>query len=372
MKNNLENRILVVDDEPLILLFIEELLATAGGYRVKTADSAKAALAKLRDFAPDILLLDIEMAGMDGYDLCRQIRRNPSYRFIKIIMVSACARVSERLKAYEAGADDYIAKPFDDQELLAKIRVYQRLKNKEELDRVKGDLLSLLTHETRTPVNGILGCTDLLLADETLSSGQRELVEMIRASSQDLFQFQENGLLLSKLKAGLELNYGPGNVGTVIRAIVHGQRLSSQAIGQRLQLPSDLVVWADWQLLRQALNHVIDNGLKFSPEGGELLVSCEVVGDNCQITVEDQGPGVEPQRRSQIFEEFSIEDVAHHRQGQGISLAISQRIMSCHGGTIRVEDGAAGRGARFIITIPLLKEFAGDREEERPVAVRVS
>ncbi len=366
MINSPENSILVVDDEPLILLMIEQILAREGGFIVKTASSAEAALEILEDFSPDIILLDIQMEGMDGYSLCRQIRAHSSYGFTKIIMVSACAQVSERLKAYEAGADDYIVKPFDDQEFLAKVRVYQRLKNKEEVDQVKGDLLTLLTHETRTPVNGIIGCSELLLADETVQGEQREMVEMILSAGQELYQFQENALLLSKLKAGVDLNCSFDSVTTVMDAVTSNFQpvVEEHDLIVESHVEEELVLWADWQLLRQALEFVIDNGIKFSPDGGKVQLRSRSHDGNCIIEVEDEGDGVALERRQQIFEEFSIEDVAHHQQGQGLSLAITNRILVCHGGSIHVEDGHQGSGACFILAIPMVKTFRKMSEED--------
>ena len=365
MLSRLENKILVVDDEPLVLLMIESILEREGGFVVKTADNGAAALQLMAEFLPDLILLDIQMEGMDGYELCRQIRQQERYRFTKIIMVSACAEVSERLKAYEVGADDYIAKPFDDQEFLAKVRVYQRLKDKEEVDQVKGDLLTLLTHETRTPVNGIIGCCELLLADKDLNEEQRELVKLILGAGQELYQFQENSLLLSKLKAGLELNCSFNSVQQVLENLANEYALEAEERGVTLQRQGDdFALWADWQLLRRALEFVVENGVKFSPDNKSLLLKTEVTSEQCVFIIEDQGPGVEQQRRTTIFEEFSIEDVAHHQQGQGLSLAIASRIMACHGGSIHVEDGHGEAGARFVLKLPIMKELKGEVVEK--------
>ena len=131
-------KILIVDDEPIILFYIQDLLASVGDYIVETAESGEQALEVLPLFKPDPILLDIQLPAMNGYEVCRKIRADNQYRFTKIIMVSGHARVNERLMGYEAGADDYIGKPFDKEELLAKISVFTQLKNKEELDQGQG------------------------------------------------------------------------------------------------------------------------------------------------------------------------------------------------------------------------------------------
>jgi signal transduction histidine kinase len=346
------NKILIVDDEPIVRILIEQVLLIEG-YEFKSVESGEEALEVLSSFDPDIILLDIQMVGMDGYSVCAQIRDDERYRFTKIIMVSGCAQVEERLKGYEAGADDYIAKPFDNGELLAKVKVYTRLKRREEIDQVKGDLLTLLTHETRTPINGIIGCADLLAGDQSLTEEQLEFVSMISESAYKLHGFLENCLLLSKLKAGVELMKSQETMEDILRAVC--LKISREYNGKctfELDIDHGLLLYADWQLLKRAFELVLDNSAKYSPEGGVVLVKVEMDDHDCRIIIDDSGIGVDPKRRQDIFEEFSIKDVTHHQRGQGISLAITNRICICHGGDISVLDNPAGNGSRFILTIP--------------------
>jgi K+-sensing histidine kinase KdpD len=330
-----------------------EQLLIADGYVLQSVASGEEALTVLPSFDPDIILLDIQMDGMDGYTVCANIRADERYHFTKIIMVSGCAQVEERLKGYGVGADDYIAKPFDEEELRAKVKVYTRLKRREEIDQVKGDLLTLLTHETRTPINGIKGCADLLLEDKTLSGGQREFVEMISQSTRQLHGFLENCLLLSKLKAGLELVKSYESVEMIISSVC--REITRQYAGKccfEIMVDRNLVLYADWQLLKRAFEFVLDNSVKYSPAGECVIVKAVIDGNVGQIIIDDRGLGVDSRRRQVIFDEFSIQDVAHHQSGQGISLAITNRICICHGGDIRVLDNPGGHGARFILTIP--------------------
>ncbi len=117
-----QSRILLVDDNPTNLAILEEMLGDE--YRWEAATSGEEALEIAPDFQPDLILLDVMMPGINGYETCRRIRANPALRNVKIVMVSAKALVSERLEGYDAGADDYLTKPFDEKELLAKVRVY--------------------------------------------------------------------------------------------------------------------------------------------------------------------------------------------------------------------------------------------------------
>jgi len=149
-----QTHILIVDDHPTNVAVLEEILGEH--YTLKTASCGEEALAIAPDFQPALILLDIMMPGIGGYETCRQLRAHPTLRHTKIIMVSARALVSERLQGYEAGAHDYITKPFDEEELMAKVRVYLRLTSLEEVEQLTSNVLALLSHETRTPLNGML------------------------------------------------------------------------------------------------------------------------------------------------------------------------------------------------------------------------
>lgn len=169
-----QGRILAVDDSPTNIAIMEKMLG--GTYALKTAATGEEALAIAPDFKPDITLLDIMMPGIDGYEVCRKIRANPVIRDTKIIMVSAKAMATERLEGYAAGADDYITKPFDENELLAKIRVYMRLKSVEEVNQLKAGVLSLLGQEVRTHLNGILLPATILMSDEEIVGIERKML----------------------------------------------------------------------------------------------------------------------------------------------------------------------------------------------------
>ena len=133
---------MAVDDNPLTLTILEEILGDDAFFT--TARGGVEALEKVHSFAPDLVLLDIMMPDLDGIEVCKKIRETPAVRHMKVVMVSAKSSVGERLEAYEAGADDYITKPFDEDELVAKVKVHLRLKSVEELDQLKSNLLVLL------------------------------------------------------------------------------------------------------------------------------------------------------------------------------------------------------------------------------------
>ncbi len=171
-------KVLAVDDNPANLAIMREMIA--GEHLLMTAESGEAALKIAYEFRPDITLLDIMMPGLDGYAVCRRMRADPRLTTNKIIMVSAKALVSERLQGYAAGADDYVTKPFEEKELLAKIRVFLRLKTATEMDHLKMGMKSLLGPEMNARLSGIILPSSILMSDTDLEGIERKmLAEMV-------------------------------------------------------------------------------------------------------------------------------------------------------------------------------------------------
>lgn len=171
-------KVLAVDDNPANLAIMREMIA--GEHLLMTAESGEAALKIAYEFRPDITLLDIMMPGLDGYEVCRKMRADPRLTTNKIIMVSAKALVSERLQGYSAGADDYVTKPFEEKELLAKIRVFLRLKTAMEMDHLKMGMKSLLGPEMNARLSGIILPSSILMSDTDLEGIERKmLAEMV-------------------------------------------------------------------------------------------------------------------------------------------------------------------------------------------------
>ncbi|ETW94626.1 MAG: hypothetical protein ETSY2_49485, partial [Candidatus Entotheonella gemina] len=185
-----QQTILLVDDNPANLFVLEEILGNI--YRTVTAASGEEALEQAIECLPDLILLDIMMPGIDGYETCRQLRTIPNLQHTKIVMVSAKAMVSERLEGYHAGADDYITKPFEEEELLAKVRVYLRLKSIEEVDQLKTDLLTLLCDATITPLHGLLLPLRELHSQSSVDADEKakflDILEQSIAHLQGLFE----------------------------------------------------------------------------------------------------------------------------------------------------------------------------------------
>ncbi len=345
-------RVLAVDDNPRNLRIIEKCLA--GGFELVTALSGEEALEIARRFHPDLILLDIMMTGIDGYETCRRLRASRAVAPCKIIMVSARGGSADRLAGYAAGADDYVTKPFDPDELVSKLKVYLRLKSVEEVDRLKSDLLGLLSHETRTPLSGILGPSALLLDDPNLTAEQRELVEMVCDSGTRLLSLIEKVMYLGELKAGLApLESVP----------VDARDLASRCIAaaRRVVARDDVVIELDVEGATQldgdprhlgfALEALLHNALRLSPSSGVVRVHVRDCGAGSVISVRDHGAGIASEFGEHVFDEFVVENILNHGEGHGLSLATARLIAERHGGRLTVQS-EPGNGAEFSLQLP--------------------
>lgn len=356
-----QNKILAVDDDPIDIENLRRLLGK--DYGLHTATTGEQALHAASDFRPDIILLDNMMPGIDGAEVCRQIRADVHLRHTKIIMVSGKSMVSERIEAYRAGADDYIIKPFDKDELLAKIRVHLRLKSVEELDQFKSDVLTLLSHEARTPLNSLLGPAEMLLSEDQMDPEERKLlVEMVYTAAKRLHHFFENAMLLAALKSGKwPFRPEPVNLCEIVREAIGN--VKEQSHQRNVQIEEQFCeessnddgpsVSVDRKEMVRVLTAILDNAIRFSPPDGKMSVSVFSDGAGAMVSVSDGGEGIDPNYLPYVFDEFSEPDIDHHSRGQGLSLAIARQIVQQHNGTICVES-TKGAGATFTVRLPIV------------------
>lgn len=355
-----QKKILAVDDDSIDIENLRRLLGK--DYDLQTATTGEQALGTATDFRPDVILLDNMMPGIDGAEVCRQIRADAHLRHTKIIMVSGKSMVSERIEAYRAGADDYIIKPFDKDELLAKIRVHLRLKSVEELDQFKSDVLTLLSHEARTPLNSLLGPAEMLMSEDQMDPEERKLlVEMVYTAAKRLHHFFENAMLLSALKSGKwPFHPAPVNLCDIIHEAI--AETADCAARRNVKIeeqfsPEDSNndgpnASLDRKEIVRVLTAILDNAVRFSPQNGKVSISVFSDDASAMVSVSDQGEGIDSDYLPYVFEEFSEPDIDHHSRGQGLSLAIARQIVQQHGGTISVES-TKGAGSTFTIQLPI-------------------
>jgi signal transduction histidine kinase len=376
--------LLLVDDRPENLLALEAVLE-GEGYTFVRATSGDQALKHIMrtDFA--LILLDVQMPGMTGFDTARIIKEREKTRDIPIIFLSAVGR-DERFiyEGYRLGAVDYLTKPFDPGILKAKVAVFAELyrqklqlqrqatlmKQQAELlqqaneqltqaDLYKDDFLSVISHELRTPLNFITGFASIL-DDEVvgpLSDEQHECLGKILNGSERMLGLVNDLLDFAKIQAEkFLLDVRPLDYA----ALVEDMAGSLQALAgpRRIALVTEVAVAdpvpLDGVRVGQVLTNLISNAIKFTPEGGEIRVRAWVDGD-CLITeVADNGIGIAPENLSKVFEKFKQLDMSATRQvgGTGLGLAITKALVEAHGGTI-VVTSEPQVGSTFRFSLPV-------------------
>lgn len=353
----MRGKVLIVDDCSVNRKALESILQS--DYQLAIAENGEQALAVIQGFKPDVAILDIMMEGMDGYQLCARLREDPSLKRLKILFVSGeCIDLSDRLKGYQRGADDYICKPFEKGELLAKIGVFMRLKTNEEVHQFTSDVLSLLYREMQAPLSGITGPTKLLLQDHQLSEEQRRHAETIQQSVKRLTQLCEKTQALGNLTSGAYIG-SPSSctVSTLIQDQI--RKVAMDAVSQGVEIIDDLQscppAAADRYDLGTAIGILLENAVRFSVPGSQIMISLTQEQDSACIRVTDQGEGVPQDVLENLFEVFCNTDIRNQGRGLHLHLPMVYHLLKLYGGSIEAES-EIGKGTTFTIRLPLADE----------------
>ncbi|MEM7262079.1 MAG: response regulator, partial [Planctomycetota bacterium] len=300
-------------------------------------------------FRPDLILLDIMMPGMTGYEVCKRIRRTPQLKHTKIIMISAKAMIQERLAGYEAGADDYLTKPFDHDELLAKIQVHLRLRASEEVEAVQAAVMANLGSRTSTPMSGILGPLELLLSDEELSLEERgEFIASAYQRARDLQEFFGHVLKLTALKSrSVDFSFDETSVIDLVNFVT--MEYAGGPIDVECELDESVTVPVDNDEMTTAIRTLIDGALKRSGDDQRVRVHASETDDGIRIIVRDYGEALATDEVLSIFEEGP----ASFASTDAIRRATAQQILWGHGGDIGVDSDE--NGTSFAIWLPKVR-----------------
>lgn len=350
----IRNKILAVDDDAVDVMVLKKILDQE--FELKTTSTGEQALEIARDFQPDIILLDNVLPGISGREVCQQMRADSRLRHAKIIMVSGKTMISERIEAYGAGADDYVTKPFDKEELLAKIRVYLRLKSVEEVDQFKTNILALLSHEMRTPLTSLIGSAEILMSEENIDAKEQKMfVEFVHSGAKRLHDFFEKIIMLGSLKSGKRsFNMVQANLCEILRGAI--SEVTSKASNRNIKIEEifdiNPIVCVDKTEIKNIVVMILDNAIRFSPSDEIIKVCVSSENEDVCIKVIDNGSGIDPDYLPYVFEELSDPDVAHHSEGHGLSLAIARQIVLRHNGNISVESTKSS-GTTFKVQLPV-------------------
>lgn len=410
MNNNLIKvdfgNILIVDDTPENLQILSATLSERG-YKVRGVVKGQMALRAARSAPPDLILLDIRMPEMDGYEVCSKLKADPKTCEIPVIFISALDEVLDKIKAFAVGGVDYITKPFQVAEVLARVEhqltiqrlshqlreqnqqlqqeIQERLKAEkaaEAASKAKSEFLANMSHELRTPLNAILGFTQVMSRDLQLSTEQREYLRIINRSGEHLLDLINDILDLSKIEAGLSTLYESSfDLYRLLDSLE--EMLQIKAEQKKIQLifkvPSNVphYIKTDPKKLRICLINILANAIKFTENGTVTLrvkagiateerdtdkTRCHLCTSSSSqflfpntlhFEVEDTGPGIAPAEMAGLFDAFvQTETGQKFAEGTGLGLAITRKFVQLMGGEIQI-NSVLGEGAIFKFDIKI-------------------
>ncbi|MDP8207182.1 MAG: hybrid sensor histidine kinase/response regulator [Candidatus Electryonea clarkiae] len=373
MKDLSESNILVVDDtEANIDILVESL---GDKYELSVALDGETALEIVDESPPDLILLDIMMPEMDGYDVCAALKLNADTRDIPVIFLTAAVNIESKTKGFKLGAVDYITKPFEIREVEARVITHLSLKYaKEKLEaqhhelqnsydalrvaeNARDSLMHMIVHDMRTPLTGIKGSLDVfkILRKEHLDENEAKLLSSAQSGSAKLIEMVSSLLDLNRLESGqMPLDIIESDmVATIQEAIkIVGEPVNDVNL---IFNPTEAVLPGkyDKDIVRRIVTNLMSNAIKFSEANDDINIDIRRDEDKIVFSIKDSGPGIPAELHEKIFEKFGQAEIKKEHRGysSGIGLAFCKLAVEAHGGEIRVES-EVGKGSCFIFNLP--------------------
>jgi two-component system sensor histidine kinase/response regulator len=378
-------QVLIVDDIPANLNFVSDVLFQEGlEITVATNGSDALEIANLK--IPDLILLDISMPQMDGYEVCTKLKANEVTEKIPVIFLTAKIESEDIIKGFEVGAVDYVGKPFNAMELVSRVKTHLELKDNREqleqmnllledkvrertqelqdkhaeveeayeqlskLDKAKNEFIMHINHELRTPLQGIHGYSKLL-EEYTQNEEQAEFVSGLNRLTARLVRLSEMTLLFTELKAdNYKTELQPIPVNEVFSKVIEKYTDNEKRIKLKKEIkPENLQLAIDEKLLSTCVDILVDNAIKYSSANDLVFMRAFETDKSLTIEIEDHGPGFSDKARQDMFDLFTADNVEHKSYGFGLGLATAKLIMDNIGGKIEVRNNDLGATVLLIL-----------------------
>jgi len=363
-------KILIVDDDRLNIRILSGILRKQG-YELADADSGEKALEVYPKFNPDLVLLDVMMPGINGFEACRTLKQLHGDACAPIVFITAKNESDDVVEGFSAGGVDYLPKPFQPREVLVRIRTH--LQNQlfaeqqkllvEQLSKAnaaKNRFLGMAAHDLRNPLASVRGLAEFLRDGVVgqLTPDQLDLIETIHTASQSMLRLVNELLDVATIEAG-ELKIFPEshNLSDLIQKCVYLANIEAAKKNTHIvfappgQTPHPSI---DAAKIQQVVDNLLSNAIKYSPPGSHVAVELRANDTHCSFGVKDQGPGIPEGERDKLFKDFGRLSVkpTGGEKSTGLGLAICHKIVEAHHGTI-MADNLPGGGCEFSVTLPL-------------------
>ncbi len=376
--------ILIVDDNPTNLGVLFNALNQAN-FKVLVAEDGEHALAQLDRTKPDIILLDVLMPGIDGFETCRRLKASDIAAEIPVIFMTALSDTVDKIKGFEAGGVDYITKPLQHEEVLARVKAHltirqlqQQLKEQnellhdknqqlEKLNASKDKFFSIIAHDLRSPFTGFLGLTQFIVEniDDWGKDKIKDITEKLNEAAENLYALLGNLLTWSRIQRGL-LEHSPitFDITDVIsrNLLLFTSNAKQKNIHFESSVPVGTAVYADPQMVDTVVRNLLSNALKFTKNGGMISIAAAQQDDLLHLSVADSGIGIPENKIDQLFRidaKYKRAGTAGE-QGTGLGLVLCNELVEKNGGTMWAESGVQ-QGTTFTFSLP---QAAPEKNEE--------
>jgi two-component system, sensor histidine kinase and response regulator len=374
--------VLIVDDAATNLELLSSILGSRG-YRVQTCSTGAMALRFVASVKPDIVLLDVMMPDMDGFEVCHALKEDPSLRDVPVVFISALDDVASKVRAFAEGGVDYVTKPFRKEEVLARVKtnveryrqqieiaaqreeLQRNLEQLRQLESQRDQLVHMIVHDMRSPLMGILGYAELL-SGELLEKQLDELAGFaasIGSSGHHLRDMISTLLDISRMESN-EMPIAPAccDVRSVVAAAIEslGALVQNSSVSYSPP-PHETVAFCDPEITRRIVQNLAANAIKFTGDAGEVHLEILETPEAVRIAVRDTGPGIPPEFHGRIFEKFGQANASPgaKRHSTGLGLTFCKLAAEAQGGRIGLES-QVGSGSTFWFTLPLPQGSIGN------------
>jgi signal transduction histidine kinase len=379
MTSNLQDQLILNVDDTDAARYAKTRILTRAGFRVIEASSGGEALHRAKADEPALVLLDVKLPDINGFEVCRRLKEDPATRMVLVLQTSASYIGSaDKIRALDGGADNYLFEPIGPEELVANVKALLRLGRVErelrEVDRRKDEFLAVLSHELRNPLGPIRNAVELLRQlDPYVPQEQENARQTIIRQTDHMVRLVDDLLDVSRISHGkITLQCEHVELKQIINTAIETARPAVEHRRHKLtvNLPAHHVwVNGDSVRLAQVVCNLLNNAAKFTAPGGELLVTAEQSGDSVLIKVQDNGIGISSENVNAIFNLFEQAEHAPDRvkDGLGIGLSLAKNLAELHGGTVTALSPGLGQGSTFELRLPIVASDQAASAQQAPL-----